>query len=457
MKRRDFIKWNALAGAGAALPSALGFIDTHKLMQLVQPPKAKSIVVLYMVGGPSQIDLFDYKPELVKHHGKTIQECVPNVRPEIRQSPIIKPLRGFKQYGECGQWVSDFFPNIATVVDDLAFIKSLTAHEDNHTQAQLEFCTGVSFPGNPYAGAWLNYALKRPQGELPQSFLLTDPKGPIRIGDFAFKDHPLPVANSTFKFSRRERTLDILKSANTDKDFLNIFTQLNKIDVAHPDQEKLLQKRLEGFRNIYSMREPIMDILNLDGISSAEEKLYGLDDPICKSFGEQLIMARRLAEKEVPFIKVFCGNDNEMCQWDNHININDIVGMAHKVDRPIAGFIKDMKQRGLLETTTILWAGEFGRRPVVDILIPKATGRSHNLYAGTLWLAGAGIKKGISYGETDELSWKAVSGRIEIGDIWATLFHLMGVDHQRVSHPSTNGVEMRLTRSYHRVLHEILA
>lgn len=463
MNRRDFLKLQAAAGLAACMPTGLQYLSSNGYF----PPKAKSVVLLFMTGGPSQMDLFDYKPELIKYDKKSLSLMHADgysgseMRITDLDYAIMAPISKFKKYGECGQWVSDLLPNMSKLVDDVTMVNSLTISNADHTQAQLEYHTGAIFPGQPYIGAWLEYALKQKQGLLPKSFIMTDVLGRTRLGDLAWNSANLPNSSSKFVCAGVDEAYQILsRISGGEKEamakFIKQFESAEHLP-AFAENSFRNQKRVDHFKLIYSMRDSLLKILDTKSITSEESKLYGVENPASVHLAKQLLVARRLVEHEVPFIEVYCGGDyNEVMNWDHHIKIHDLKIMTELSDRPVYGFITDLKNRGLLDSTIVVWGGEMGRRPVVDKHKIRGYGRPHNGDAGTLMLMGAGIKKGFSFGETDELSLHTVKDPVTMGDIWATVFHLMGIDHRKIYFNDESNKEMRVTRSSSRVLHEIL-
>lgn len=462
MKRRDFLKIQAAAGLAAGLPAGYHLLKSNGY---IRTPKAKSVVVLFMTGGPSQIELFDYKPELHKFNGKTLTSLADQgfaaAKTESAQKVIMEPISNFKRHGQCGQWVSDLFPNIAKLVDDMTIINTLTMENSNHAQAQLEYHTGVTFAGQPYMGAWLEYAMNKKQGALPKSFIMTDTLGKARIGDLGWSSGNLPNANSKIVFAGVDAARELIKSISTnEKEASKLF--MKQFESLHRDKNGEFsmrdKERIDNYHLIYSMREAVMDALDMSNLTFDEIENYGVNDPVSHDFAKQLIVARRLVEKEVPFIEIYCGSDaSEKVCWDHHKDKYDTGPMAYKVDRPVYAFINDLKQRGLLDETLVIWGGEMGRGPSNDPNDDGSVGRPHNKDVGTVLLFGAGVKKGFSYGETDDLSYQSVKNPVHVGDLWATVFHLMGIDHQSLQYKDLDKKAMRITKSTSCVLHDILA
>ncbi|HEY8278581.1 MAG TPA: DUF1501 domain-containing protein [Bdellovibrionota bacterium] len=455
MKRRDFLRLSALGLV--ALPTSWyfagrAFSASHKL-----PRRIKSVIVLYMTGGPSQLELFDYKPELIRMHGKTKS----GFRTEQNETEgvLMRPIAEFAQRGQSGQWVSDLLPNLANLADELTFIKSVNCTSNNHALGQLDFNTGSTLMGNPFSGSWLNQALGDKPAELPSTVIMADPLGYPRTAPFLWNSGGL---SSTVAQLVCKRPADLTnlwgESPSLSMPEMERFLGLARRNASLGGQAAdapLLEARLRALRMSQSTREIFSQLLAQQS-SEEEKKLYGLDVELCKNFGQQLLMARKLVEKEVPFVQVFCGNEDDPTSWDHHEDIKQIIEMSRKIDRPIYGLLTDLKRRGLLDSTVILWGGEFGRMPVIQPDFAHPNGRGHNEHVNTIWLAGGGFRKGFSYGETDELSLRTVKDRVEMGDIWATIANQLGIDHHEMRYLE-HGVEKRFTKKYHRVMHEILA
>lgn len=453
MKRRDFLRVSALAAAAAAVPGGA------YLLRQPRPPRAraKSLVVLFMTGGPSQMELFDHKPELYRRNGQTVSGFADEKGKT--EGTILAPVSRFTQHGRSGQWVSDLLPRTAALSDELTFIKSVNGSSNNHALAQMEFLTGNISSGHPFAGAWINHALPQRRSSLPGAIVMTDPLGPPRTNSFAWESGQLRHAASKVVFSevgsfRRSLRRFFYDEKEQYERFLRQLEASSRLAPPTGLDETALRARLENMALIYSAREELRHVLDLGTVTEEERALYGMDQPLSRNLAEQLLVARRLVEAEVPYVQIFCGNEEDPTSWDHHATLDDIFSMSKKIDHPVSGFLVDLKRRGLLDHTIVLWGGEFGRLPVRDMDQPDFKGRNHNERANSIWLTGAGIKKGFSYGETDELSMRTVKDRVEMGDVWATIMHLMGIRHDTLVSPQS---PLRLTRHYHRVLHEILA
>lgn len=462
MNRRDFITYQAMLLSGLYNLNTFAQKRPDNLVNK-NNTKVKTLIHLFMVGGPSQIELFDYKPELYKKDGKTIDNFV-SEKGQVG-GKIMKPITNFQQYGDSGHWFSDLLPNLAKHADDLTFIKSLTCRSLNHLLAQYELNTGHTTPGSPFVGAWIDYALEKNNSKLPNMAVMADVLGQPRSAPACWNSF-LPGTSSKVVINEMRKTLDELQSFEfTDKKTVDMFMKglkdLNQASsyAKHP----VLKQREELFEFINRARTSLLDLITPGDYTEREQKLYG-----AKRFGEnplvdRLILARKLAEYEVPYVQICIGNEQNPTSWDHHFNIDHIVGMSKKIDRPLYGFLQDMKERELLDESLVLFAGEFGRTPITDDILEKggkevsdSTGRGHNNNANSIWLAGSGVKAGHSFGETDELSLHSVKDPITIGDLWATILHLMGIDHNKLI-VEENGETKRLTTNSNRIIEQILS
>lgn len=402
------------------------------------PAKAKSVIFLYMYGGPSQIDTFDYKPTMYGMDNKTIKINTFGRGGHKNVGRIVEPRWKFKQYGKCGKWVSDLFPNLATCVDDIAFIHSMTADSPIHGSAMLQMNTGKILSGSPCIGSWVNYGLGTVNQNLPGFVVMLDPRGGPISGAKNWSSGYMPAsyqatvinAGSTpiLNLKRPEgeseamqrQMLDTLRDYNTDHEAL------------HPDNSNLAA-RIASYELAYRMQATAPEATDLSKENEATKEMYGLNDPRSEVFGRQCLMARRLVERGVRFIQLYSGGNHIDSTWDAH---NDLMTNhtlhAGETDKPIAGLLKDLKQRGLLDSTLIVWGGEFGRQPTAEYAM--GTGRDHNSYGFTMWMAGGGIKGGTTVGTTDELGGAAVEDPFKVKHLHATVLQQMGIDPNRLSY-----------------------
>jgi hypothetical protein len=476
--RRDFLS-RAGNGCGLlALASLLDYqgllasaADTHSANPNLNPlapkpshfaAKAKSVIWLFLNGGPSQVDTWDYKPELEKRHGQELKGFDKNTGFFTDQvGPIMKSPFKFHRHGKSGTWVSEIFPNIAKHVDDLALIYSCYTHTNNHSPALFEINTGMNRMGFPCLGAWLTYGLGTENQNLPAFVVMYDtlgrglPKGHAQNWGPGF----LPgVYQGTALNAQGAPINNLIRSTELaegqQRAQLDLVNRLNRRHYQHNAQEADLAARIESFELAYRMQMAAPEALDVSREPQTTQKLYGLDNPKCAHFARQVLMARRLVERGVRFVQIYSGGMENERSWDGHTDIvKNHGGFATETDTPIAGLLTDLKQRGLLESTLIICNGEFGRLPIVQ---KGGTGRDHNPHAFTTWLAGGGVKAGARYGQTDELGHKAVVDRVSINDLHATILHLLGIDHEKLTYRH-NGRNFRLTDVAGNVVREIIA
>jgi hypothetical protein len=440
-------KRQALTGTKPALPPGTHFA-----------PRARNVIFLYMDGGPSQVDTFDPKPLLTKYHGKD-PHSVFKVEPtqfdnvgKVMASPWT-----FRQHGQSGLWVSDLFPHVAKCADDLAVVRSMVSKFPEHTSANYFLHTGSGVQGRPSMGAWFSYGLGSDNKNLPGFIVLNGgliPPGgldnfnsgflPAAYQGSIFRPADPPVANirrleATDRQQRRK--LDLLQQL--DKKLAN--------RLGHSDE---IESAIANYETAYRMQSAVPELMEIKGETAATKKLYGLDAAYgpTRIFATQCLIARRLVERGARFIELTCpavAGD----RWDQHGGLKTgHENNARAVDQPIGALLKDLKARGLLKTTLVVWAGEFGRTPFAQ----GADGRDHNPFGFSIWMAGGGVKTGTVFGETDEWGYKVVKGKVEIHDLHATMLHLLGVDHKRQTF-RFGGRDMRLTDVHGKVVKEILA
>jgi hypothetical protein len=434
--------------------------DHAKDPQALRPPHfkapARNVIFLFMDGGPSQVDTFDPKPRLAKEHGQPIKMKVPptqfNNVGTVLQSPWA-----FRQYGQSGLPVSSLFPHVATCVDDLAVIRSMVSNFSEHTTANYFLHSGHGQQGRPSMGAWVTYGLGSECRNLP-GFVVLDsgliPPGgldcfsngflPASFQGSLFQNGSQPVAD----LQRTEATPRLQQSK------LSLLRKLDRHTVDRMGADDKLESAIANYELAFRMQTAVPELVDLRRESPTTRELYGLDEkyPPTQLFGRQCLLARRLVERGVRFIEVLCpsvGHD----RWDQHGNLKDgHEKNALAVDKPIAGLLKDLKSRGLLSQTLVLWGGEFGRTPMAQ----GVDGRDHNPFGFTVWLAGGGVKGGTIYGATDDYGYYVVDNKVEIHDLHATLLHLLGMDHKRLTY-RFGGRDMRLTDVHGEVVKAILA
>ena len=426
------------------------------------PARAKNVIFLYMDGGPSQVDTFDYKPALEKYNGQDPRTAIGNLAPTQFDNigKVLKNQWEFKQRGDSGTWVSDLFPFIAEkeVVDELAIVKSMTSKFSEHTSANYFLHTGNGLQGRPSMGAWMGYGLGTENEDLPGFVVLNG--GQIPPGGLdCFGSGFLPAAYQGSIFLPKDQPIANVKP--TEK---NPKLQRNKLDVLNKlDGESLSQDfgndpqveaAIQNYETAFRMQSAVPDLMDLSGEGDAVKEMYGLnaDYPQTKTFGLQCLLARRLVERGVRFIELTCPGGNGD-RWDQHGGLIDGHGKNCKtVDQPIAALIKDLKRTGLLDSTLVVWGGEFGRTPFAQ----GSNGRDHNPFGFTMWMAGGGVKGGVNVGRTDDFGYRAAENRYEIHDLHATMLHLLGVEHTKSTY-RFSGRDMRLTDVHGHLMKEILA
>lgn len=445
-----------LAGESQASDSgAEGRKVIHGLSGLHHPARAKAVIFLYMDGGPSQMDTFDPKTRLDRDHGKPLPFPVPATQFNSNGT-ILKSPWEFKQYGQSGLPVSSLFPEVATCADDLCVIRSMTSNFSEHTNANYFLHTGSGQQGRPSMGAWTTYGLGSESQDLPGFVVLSGglipPGGADCFGsgflppDYqgsVFRQGAKPIPN----LERREPT-----EAEQQRQ-LALVRQLDRSLMGRVGATPAVESAIANHELAFRMQRTVPELTDISKESEATKRLYGLDSDYAptRNYGTQCLLARRLVERGVRFIELTCpptGGD----RWDQHGNLK--VGHennARAVDKPIAGLLKDLKSRGLLDSTLVLWGGEFGRTPMAQ----GTDGRDHNPFGFTMWMAGGGVKAGSVYGATDEFGYYAVEGKIEMYDLHATMLHLLGVDHKRLT-VRFGGRDMRLTDVHGNVIHELV-
>jgi hypothetical protein len=410
------------------------------------PATAKSVIWCFLDGGPSHIDLFDPKPELNKLDGQPLPSTF--TRPmtamgKTAYTPLLGSKRKFKQHGQAGTWVSDWYPEIATCVDDIAVLRSCWADGLNHVGSICQMNTGSILGGRPCLGAWSLYGLGSECEDLPGYVVLTDypeePPGGNRNWGTGF----MPASYQGTKF--REGSSPVLhveptgvigdKHQRAKLDFIQELNRRHRDRRAGDDQ---LEARIASYELAYRMQSAAPAAVDLAGETAETKALYGMDEKDTAKNGRNCLLARRLVERGVRFVQIYMGSGSK---WDAHANVEgNHTKHCRESDKPIAGLVKDLKRRGLLDQTLVIWGGEFGRTPMSE----SGNGRDHNPYGFTMWFAGGGVKPGITYGTTDEIGLYAVEGRAHIHDIHATILHLLGLNHELLTY-TLNGRDERLT------------
>ncbi len=469
--RRDFL-WNYGGGLGGI---ALAFLCGSELQAAASgsgqlrggmhhPAKAKRVVQFFMSGAASQCDMFDYKPLLIKRNGEAFD---PGEKVELFQSVAGKCMASpwaWKQYGESGKWMSDLVPHLAKCVDDMAFIPSMVSKSNVHGPATFMQNTGFVLPGFPHMGAWVSYGLGSLNQNLPTFVVLPDKRGfaPNGPGNWSAGFLPATHQGTMLRPNNPNPIADLYPpadsgfiTADSERAGRNVLEQLNRAHLATRGGDSRLEARIAAYELAARLQLSAPEVLDISQESEATQRLYGLDQPITEDFGRNCLIARRLLERDVRFVQVWSGADNGFPRrnWDSHEDIaKDHGEMGRSMDQPAAALIQDLRQRGLLDDTIVIWTTEFGRMPCSQ----GTKGRDHNPFTFTSWMAGGGVKGGTTYGASDEWSYKAADKPTNNYDQHATILHLLGIDHTRLTYRH-NGIDRRLTDVHGHVLSELIA
>ncbi len=399
-----------------------------------QPATARSVIFLFMEGGPSHIDTFDPKPDLNRLAGKPLP---PSFKPVITpmgegRAPLLPSRRKWKQFGESGHWVSDWLPNIATCADELAVIRSCWSNGLNHVGGVCQMNTGSTLAGRPSLGSWVSYGLGTENANLPGFVVMLDnPRAQVAGGPRNWGTGFMPAVHQGTRIEGGEEPIANLATptdVGTDRQ-RNKLDFLGSINRKHHEtrfDQTELDARIRSYELAFRMQAEAPEAVDLSRETAATRSLYGLDDPTTESTGRLCLLARRMVERGVRFIQIYCGAGS---RWDSHseIEINHAKA-CRAMDRPVAGLVQDLKGRGLLDQTLVVWGGEFGRTPMSE----KGNGRDHNPYGFTMWMAGGGVRPGIVVGRTDEVGLHAIEDRLHVRDLHATILHALGADHTRL-------------------------
>ncbi len=472
--RRDFLRRAGLGFGGLALSAMLADdglfsgrtaraempeVDPLRPLAVRSPhhkPKARSCIFLFMEGGPSHIDLFDPKPELTKNHGKPLPPSFGKVFTPmgVGGNELLASKRKFAQYGESGLWVSDWYPHVSKVADEIALVRSCWADGVNHVGSVCQMNTGSILAGRPSMGAWVTYGLGTENQDLPAFVVMNDAAEPVG-GPRNWGNAWLPATFQGTPFRKDGAPILYLDppggvSDPQQRSKLALITELDRRHAEPRGDDSRLAARVAAYELAYRMQSTAPEAVDLNAETAETKRLYGLDDPSCREYGAMCLRARRLVERGVRFVQLYCGSGS---QWDAH---RDIEGNHSKLcarsDKPVAALISDLKRRGLLDETLVIWGGEFGRTPMSE----KSDGRDHNPYGFSMFMAGGGVKPGISFGTTDEFGLRAVEEKVHVSDLHATWLHLLGLDHKRLTFPH-DGRDEKLTINGGRVIHEVLA
>jgi hypothetical protein len=414
---------------------AAGSADPMAPKKPHHPPTAKSIIWLFMEGGPSHIDLFDPKPKLQAMAGQPLPDSMKpkfTAMPGTSKNGLMPSKRSFKQYGQSGIWVSDWYPNIAEHVDEMTVVRSCWTDGINHLGGVTEMNSGSILAGRPSLGAWVNYGLGSANRNLPSFVVMLDDRDPIG-GVKQWGAGFLPATFQGMQFRQGDSPLLHLKPPNgmTDaeqRNELGLLQRLNEIWSEDKQDDSDLDARIRSYELAYKMQSAAPEAVDLSQESDATKKLYGMDEEETRGYGRNCLMARRLVERGVRFVELYCGSGSG---WDAHENVEtNHSKWCRASDKPIAGLLTDLKARGLLEDTLVVWGGEFGRTPFNE----RGLGRDHNPWGFTIWMAGGGVKGGQYIGSTDELGMYAIDRRSHVNDIHATMLWALGLDHLGVTY-----------------------
>ena len=418
-------------------------------------PRVKRVIFMFMHGGPSQVDTFDYKPLLARDNGKPYPGSKPRIVSGATGNLLASPWK-FQQYGESGIHVSDLFPHVGEMVDDLCVINSIYGSNSRHGAALLELHCGSDTFIRPSMGSWITYGLGSENQNLP-GFVTICPTlghGGVTAWSSAFLPahyQGTPIGTSGVAAERAKIPFIENKqiSSHMQRLELDLLAEVNAEHLAKSGPDDALESRIESFELAFRMQREVPTLQDISGETQDTLKLYGIDEGKTKNFGLQCLLARRFCESGVRFVQV-----THSYKWDQHGNLkNDHASNALEVDKPIAGLLQDLKRRGLLEDTLVLWGGEFGRTPVEQ---GNKDGRDHNPHACSMFLAGGGVKRGLRYGATDDYGYYAVENKVHFHDLHATILHLLGLDHERLTYRHA-GRDFRLTDVYGRVVRDIIA
>ncbi len=409
-------------------------------------PKAKRVIWLFMHGGPSHVDLFDPKPDLVKYSGEPLPESFGAVmtRRAVAKNPLLGPIKPFKKRGQAGLEISDFLPHIANeCADDICVIRSMHGDSVNHPQSVYQLNTGSILMGHPSVGSWVTYGLGSENQNMPGFVVLPDPGGGLKGGPPAWGNAYLPATYQGVTMRPGKTPILDLKpqdevSSDQQRGILDLVNKMNRRHSIESGNEDELNARIAAYELAFRMQTAAPGLVDIDRETEETHRLYGIDQKETQEFGTRCLLARRMIEQGVRFVQVYSGNTNG---WDAHKDVLDNhTEYCQKTDKPVAGLIQDLKRRGLLDDTLVIWGGEFGRMPMSE----QGKGRDHNPWGFSYFLAGASVKQGFSYGATDEIGLRAAEDKVHVKDFHATILHLLGLSYEELSYYH-NGLEERLT------------
>lgn len=449
------LNWLTAQEVGAAAPTR----DRNPLAAKKPhfAPKAKRVIFLFMVGGPSQMDLFDPKPALTKWHGKPLPESTGRPKSQFTSGgeTILASTRKFAKHGQSGQWMSDLLPHLSKCVDDICFLKSCWCTSTIHAPAMYELHSGRVLMGHPSLGSWVTYGLGSESENLPAYCVMPQPEGLPEGGAPCWWAGYLPaVYQGTLLRKGNSPVLNLAPppgvTARENQNTFDLVNKLNRMSLTPGDQD--LEARIASYELAFRMQQAAPEAVDLTQETAATKSMYGLDRKETAEFGTRLLLARRLVERGVRFVTVYSGGGPVSVQWDAHDDINANHGkMCGMTDQPIAALLTDLKRTGMLDDTLVIWCSEFGRTPNSQ----GSKGRDHNPHGYTMWMAGGGAKGGHSVGVTDEFGLKTVEDPISVNDFHATILHLLGLDHEKLTH-FHGGRDERLTDVGGFVVHDAI-
>jgi hypothetical protein len=455
--RREFLR-DAGGGFGAiALATLLCEQPSLAVSHGHFPARAKRVIYLFMHGGPSHVDLFDPKPDLVKYAGQPLPDSFGEVmtRRKVAKNPLMPPVKPFRKRGESGLEISDFLPHIAECADELCVLRSCHGDSVNHPQSVYQMNTGSILTGKPSLGSWVSYGLGSENRNMPAFVVMPDPGGGVKGGPPAWGNGFLPATYQGTTMRPGKNPILNLKpqpevSDRRQQDALELIRQMNREHLAQRDGDSELSARIKAYELAFRMQTAAPEIVDLRGETRETLRLYGIGEKDTDEFGTRCLLARRMIERDVRFVQLYSGDTGG---WDAHSNVAKNHGIyCRRTDKPVAGLLKDLRRRGLLDDTLVIWGGEFGRMPMSE----QGTGRDHNPWGYSVWFAGAGVKGGFAYGATDPVGLRAAENKVHVHDLHATILHLLGLDHERLTY-SHNGRDERLTDVAGRVVKPILA
>jgi hypothetical protein len=436
-----FARQTHAADGATPLASPLAPQATHHV------PKARHVIFLFMYGGPSHVDTFEYKPKLYELDGQTIEVETFGRGGKKNEGRVVGPKWKFQQYGRSGKWVSDLFPHVATCVDDIAFLHSMYAESPIHGSAMLMMNSGRILTGHPCLGSWVNYGLGTVNQNLPGFVVMLDKSGGPISGAQNWTSGYMPATyQGTLLRATGEPILDLQPpeglSHAAQRRMLDALGQYNADHLQARASNSELAARIASYEMAFNMQQHAPEAVDLADEPQHIRELYGLDQERTSDFARKCILARRLVERGVRFIQIYSGGNHNDHNWDAHGDLEANHNYhAGNTDQPIAGLLKDLKQRGLLDETLVIWGGEFGRQPTAEYA--KGTGRDHNAYGFTMWMAGGGIKGGVQVGKTDEPGSRAVERPLHVRHLHATILHQLGLDPNRLAY-FYNGLDQKL-------------